>query len=674
MTIPYNEPGVTIRELESPSFNVPTTGAPTLAAIVGPSRGYRTVTDTLQLTDGVAQTLSASGVDVSTLTVVDAEDPNGAAFVETTASNGDSDYTLVTSGDVTTIQRSMQTTIGDGEEVVTYFEDDEDDSATVEQSEGKTGFVTLDRLTAAYVDGTATGSNQTQYVDSASLRVQNAGQVHTDDYTVAGSGTAGATIVYENTNGVIGKFQTLYLDYTMDGTDYIDQAVQLNDATPVVIDADAVTSVSAIVVKNAPGLGSSGLATADAYGLGTTTDSDYIVTGSGTSLKIARSQGSTTIGGTDDTLRVFVTYQASPANYWTPTRITSPAEAEAKYGPALDANGAISSPLTFAAGLAFANGAAELILQPLFAAGPVAPTGSDSDWSTTLEALRVQEDVNVIVPIIGVGGPVLTSSDPTIRSIISAVKSHIDFMRALNIRVLAICGTDSTLAGQGEQATRRTLAQTFASEDITIMCPARFDYVNNANRRISVGGQYAAAAFAGMLSRYPVQATMTRKTMGGLVAVTSSEVVNRQEKNRDAASGLTVLENVAGRIRVRHALTTDVSSITKSELNVVRSKHFLLDAIYDVMDEQIIGQVVADESAPITVQVALDSVLQSMQIQGVVVSYGGISARLSNTNPTQMDLRFAYKPPFALNYISVEFSIDLGQGSLSFTNTPAPGA
>lgn len=667
MAIPYNEPGITIRELESPSFNVPTSGAPTLAAIVGPSRGYREVADIVQLVDNGEVTLSATGIDTSTVRVVDAADPNGTAFIESTPSVGDQDYTLTTVSGVTSIRRTMQTAIDDGEQVVTYFEN----SGAPVQSDGKSALVTLDRLGAEYVDGTANGSIQSSGTQTASLRVQNAGEVSADDYTIANEGSVSPvpTIVYENTNGVIGKFQTLYLDYVIDAVQYTDQAVQLDDANPVSLPAGA----DSIVVKNAPGLGSTGLTEVGLYDKAeSTTDDDYVVSGSGATLKIARSQGTTTIGGTDDELRVRVTYQASPADYWTPTRVTSPAEAEAKYGPALDADGNINSPISFAAGLAFANGASELVLQALHAAGPVAPTGAPSDWTTTLQALRVQEDVNVIVPIVGVGGVVTTSNDSTIASIISAVKTHIDFMRTIDIRCVAICGTDSTLANQGQQATRRSLAQTFNNEDVTIVSPASYAYINNVNRRIDVGGQYAAAALAGMLARYPVQATMTRKTMVGLAAV--NEVVDRLEKNRDAAAGLTVLENVGGRIRVRHGLTTDVSSVSKSELNVVRSKHYLLDAVHDVLDEQIIGQIPADENAPITVQVAIDGVLQSMKGQGVISDYAGLTARLSTVNPTQIDLRFAYKPPFAINYISVEFSIDLGQGSISLNNTPTLGA
>lgn len=667
MAIPYNEPGLTIRELESPSFNIPTTGTATLPAIVGPSRGYREVTDVIQLIDNRRVTLSASNVDLSTVRVTDASDPSGDAFVRTTPSVGDQDYDLVTSGGVTEISRTMQTSIGDGEKVVTYFEN----SATPVQSDGKSAIVTLDRLDPEYVDGTANGDIQSSSTQTASLRVQNRGVLSVDDYTISDEGSIAPvpSIVFDNTNGVIGKYQTLYLDYTIDGTQYTDQAVQLDNTNPVDLPAGA----DDIIVKNAPDLGAEGLVEVDLFDKAeSTTDDDYVVTGSGATLKIARSQGSTAIGGSDDELRVRVTYQAAPADYWLPTRAFNPAEVEAKYGPALDADGNINSPVSFAAGLAFANGASEVVVQALHGAGQTAPTGSPSDWATTLQALRVQEDVNIIVPIVGIGGSVATSNDSTIQSIISTVKSHIDFMRSMSVYCVAVCGTDSTLANQGTQAARRSLAQTLASEDVTIVSPASYSFVNNLNRRINVGGQYAAACLAGALARYPVQATMTRKTIVGLSAV--NEIVDRLEKNRDAASGLTVLENVNGRVRVRHGLTTDVSSVSKSELNVIRSKHRLLDAIHNVCDEQIIGRVPANEDAPITVQLAVGGVLESMRIQGVVSGYAGLSASLSTSNPTQVNVRFAYKPPFAINYISVEFSVDLGQGSISLTNTPTLGA
>ncbi len=665
MAIPYNEPGVTFRELESPTFSVSTSGAPTIPAIVGPSRGYRDVTDIVQLIDNAGVVLSTTGINRDTVRVVDAADPNGTAFVESTASVGDQDYTLTTDANgATTIRRTMQTAIADNETVVTYFEN----SGTPSQSDGKTATVNLDRLDAEFVDGNG-GSVQSGSTQTASLKVQNRGQVSVDDYTIAneGSDSPVPTITYENTNGVVGKYQTLYLDYTIDGVDYVDRAVQLNNLTAVSLPAGA----DDILVKNAPGLGSTGLSEVTLYTKGTVDTEDYIVSGSGATLKIARSQGTTTIGGADDQLRVRVTYQAIPDNYWTPTRAFSPAEVEAKYGPALDSDGNISSPISFAAGLAFANGASEVVMQALFASGPTAPTGSQSDWTTTLQALRVSEIANVIVPIIGVGGSVVTSNDTLVSSAISAVKTHIDYMKTLGVYAIALCGTDSTTAGQGTQTARRALAQTFASEDVTILSPASCAYVNQLNRQLNIGGQYAAAAVAGMLCRYPVQDTMTRKTLVGITAV--NEVVERAEKNRDAASGLTVLENVNGRVRVRHALTTDVSSVAKSELNVIRAKHHMLDVLNDVIDNQIVGNVRADEDAGIVVQAILDAALQGLESRGVVDSYAGLSAVVSTTNPTQVNVRFAYKPPFVINYVEVAFSIDLGQNSTSILST-ATGA
>jgi hypothetical protein len=55
-----------------------------------------------------------------------------------------------------------------------------------------------------------------------------------------------------------------------------------------------------------------------------------------------------------------------------------------------------------------------------------------------------------------------------------------------------------------------------------------------------VGGQYVAAALAGMLASYAVSTPLTRKPVSGFNGV--NDFRSRQDKNDDAASGLLVVE------------------------------------------------------------------------------------------------------------------------------------
>lgn len=675
MTLPYSEPGVQIRELESPNFGAPSTAAPTTVALVGPSRGFENVTDVIRLVDQEVVTLSRGYADLSTIRVYDAQDPNAAAFLESNVSSGQRDYTLdlsdISNGTVR-ISRSMQTDIADGETVVTYFEN----NVSPAQGSSFTREVTLDRTYSKLADGSL-GASGVNGLDANtvtnSLVVQSKGRVPVGDVAIAGSGTQTATITWQVGAAVVKKFQRVYADFKRDGVQLVDQPFQLNNTSAVTI-STGLGVITDVVLKNAPNLGHDvgTLTTAALYTKGVNgTDEDFQVGGTGLTLAIRRSLGTTTMNTTDDEIRVRVEYQATSADYWQPTRVTSPADAERKYGAALDAAGNVNSPLSFAAGIAFANGASELVLQALFAPGTpnAQPTGSANDWQSTLQALRTQ-GVNVIVPILGVGGTVGTSNDTLVASIASAVKNHIIYMAGSDQHIEGIIGTDSTTPGQGSQAARRSLASLLADQKLVVLSPGSLAYVNQLNREIAVGGQYAAAAFAGTLCRYPVQTPLTRKYLVGFKGV--NEIVDPQEELKDGAAGLTVLRNNGG-VQIKHALTTDTTSIAKRELNVVRAKHYMMTLIRRSIDDQIIGQVIADENAPFTVQVMVGGILETLSSQNIIVTYGGLTARLSESNPTQVEVRFSYKPSFPLNYVSVEFNIDLSTGTIT-TDTSAQAA
>lgn len=649
----YQQPGVTVRELVSPTFAAPVSGAETVVAIVAPSRGYENVTDVVTLIDDTAVELSRANPQTSTIVVTNAADPNAAAFVETNASNGQRDYTLTTSGDVVSIKRTMQTSIANGEEVVTYFEN----AASPTKTDAFTHLVTLNKITPVSI-----GSDAAAATEAGSIVVMSEGAAPTDDYTIANEGAAAPTIVWESDAAVIQEFQKLYLSYDISGTAYVDQPVQLNGTTTVALTAYA----DNIVVNTAPGLGA-GATDAFLYTITSSgTDEDYVVSGSGASTKIARAAGTTSIGAATDALQVKITYQATPSAYWEPTRLTSSADVERKYGPAFDTDGTINSPLTFAAGLAFMNGASEIICQPLFGntvSSPVAPTAnSSSEWELALTKLRTRTDVNVIVPIVSSSD--LPTGDTLVSSILNTVANHISYMANLGEGIAAICGGDSTVSGQSSEATLRSQAEALNNERMALISPGAFYFVNFQNTLMQIGGQYAAACAAGAMARYGVGATLTRKPLAGLSGVV--ELKDDGTKNDDAASGLMVVHtNRSGNVEVRHGRTTNVTSAATSELNVVRSKLYMMESLRVAVDTQVIGKIIADGRAPLAVSSIVSNVLENLVQRNIITTYFGMTARLSESNPTQVEVRFAYRPAFTLNNVTIEFNIDLTNGTVT---------
>jgi hypothetical protein len=436
-------------------------------------------------------------------------------------------------------------------------------------------------------------------------------------------------------------------------------------------------------------------------GAGYVSGTDYVIAlgegpPDGTNATIARNGSGAIPNGT----LVSVTYTYVPSDYWNPIRLFDIGSVESRFGPsfATAANPqtgqtyytGIASQLSFAARCAFANGAQSVICQPLFArstpgnptSSQVAPAanavGSTSTWSDTLYVLRPFEDIDVIVPVLGQDGTNVSSAN--MLAVFGAVQSHQSFMNSQEQYIEAIFGEDGTssqsmfqsLLGSGAgsvQAHAAALQANFAnglsSQGVLInntvyqvATPGGF------TNTINVGGQYAAAAVAGALAARPVSSSLTHSPILGFTSLTDPRT--QGDKNADAAAGLFVVEANKGIIRCRHALTLDVvNGPARSELSVVRSKFLLIESIRETIDNQIIGQIIADGNSPMIVRSAISGVLTLLQQQGAIVGYSSVTATLASVNPTIIEATFSYRPAFPVDYVKVSFNLDLSNQSIT---------
>ena len=180
-----------------------------------------------------------------------------------------------------------------------------------------------------------------------------------------------------------------------------------------------------------------------------------------------------------------------------------------------------------------------------------------------------------------------------------------------------------------------------------------------------VGGQYAAAAIGGMIASRAVYQPLTRQALSGFSQL--GEVRTKSGKNADAAVGLMVIEDKDGLVQVRHAVTMDTSSTPARELSVVRAKHRVIESIRQTIDDQIIGQVVADGDAALVVRSAIIGVLDQLRSERDIVSYSDVQSRVASLDPTTIEVRFSYAPAFPVNYVNVVFSLDLSGGNVEAT-------
>lgn len=375
---------------------------------------------------------------------------------------------------------------------------------------------------------------------------------------------------------------------------------------------------------------------------------------------------------------VRVVYTYVPDTYYSATRLDEQSQVEEFYGPAFNASGAINSPISFAAQIAFENGAREIVVQPLFrrtddtdATSPRREADSleiqdATTWEQALYSLRDQVDVNVVVPVIGQSFSGLT--DGEMLSIFQKIQTHIKYMKDNQQYLIAVLGEDSTTSSTNATAeSLRAHATTLresplgseTAEDFVFVSPAKFTRVHaQTGADYAVGGQYVAAAIGAMIVSGPVSSSLTRNVVGGFTGVI--DVRDKAGKDLDAQSGLTVVEQRGQRlVQIRHSITLDNTSSARREIPVVRAKHRMIESVRDTLENQVIGRVIADGNAPGIVASAVEGVLSNLVAARDLVGYRDVQARTLSLDPTTVEVRFSYRPAFPLNYIKISFSLNL---------------
>lgn len=405
-------------------------------------------------------------------------------------------------------------------------------------------------------------------------------------------------------------------------------------------------------------------------------DYDFVQTGSGAvaTTTIERVTGSSLIANNDT---VIVTYNYADSAYYTPLVYEEFDGIANVYGePFTTTSSAVNSPLSLAAKLAFENGAGRLMVVPT--------DPSDGTYQEQLVAAyaKVVTDyrAGMIVPLLvhgyttndGVDDSTSDANDYTsVGSLINDVKTHCDAAAADGYGRIALVGLDPAYdqtSGGFDQ-----LAIDQSSKRIVVVYPPKVNLYNStANETIEVGGYYLAAACAGILSSQAVERGITRSILASFVSLPSVifQAMTRAFKNTLSSSGVTVIEtNRLQQLSVRHGVTTDMSSLLTREISLVRIADTLFQTVQFGMDNSgLIGEPI-DEEMPSRVKGALAGILEQAIADDVIISWDALQVRqqsLPAGDPTVIECKFSYKPAVPLNYITVQFQIDLQTGLLAF--------
>lgn len=364
---------------------------------------------------------------------------------------------------------------------------------------------------------------------------------------------------------------------------------------------------------------------------------------------------------------VYVTYRYTDTSFYNPLAVTDFETVKDAFGEPVNLDtGAVVSPLSFAAKIAMENGARRLVLVPT-------KGGSTSVTRTQLsDAMALLEnnvDVNLIVPLpVGITGSQGAPGDTANVGV--DLRAHVAKVALDGIYRVGILGHDKDVS-----VDPLTSAASYRSPRVVMAYPNRLHYYHGlTNVTVEVSGYYLAAAYAGRLASQPVQTPLTKKEVDGFAGFPADllQTLTATRKNSLSEGGIAVTEsNRQGRMVVRHGTTTDRTNVRTRELSLVRAKDALINLIYETVDSSGLVGGYIDEDTPDQITGVITGVLESAKQSDVIVDYNGLAIRQRTVDPSVMEVKFAYRPAYPLNYIVISFSIDTSTGEVSVLDEAA---
>lgn len=347
-----------------------------------------------------------------------------------------------------------------------------------------------------------------------------------------------------------------------------------------------------------------------------------------------------------------VSYQYTDPTYYTPYIFYDYDDIRAAYGEPFNlATGTIQSELTLMAKFAFLNGAYQVVCNAVKST-TTPGNATIGDYGTALDNLKDQALVAVIVA--GTGQQPLHQ---LIQEHVAQQSSHRFERRA----IVALDGT--TVAVPSSQ--RIINAQELTDQRILMVCPATFNYFSaELNTQVTLGGQYMAAALAGLTVSQGYQMPLTRKTIAGFVGV--AEFEQDGQKNLESANGLCVIEKTRRQlIQVRHGVSTNPTDLLSREWSIIGQQDAMTYRLRDYLEsDNLIGQPIYGFTL-INVKGSAEAALQSLIRDGLIVDYAGLKVRQLITNPDVLEVSYSWLPAFPLNYIVVTFNVSLTTGNIT---------
>lgn len=361
--------------------------------------------------------------------------------------------------------------------------------------------------------------------------------------------------------------------------------------------------------------------------------------------EIARVDGGAIADGT----YVTITYQYTDTGFFDAQTFQDYDDIRDTYGNPFDSEGNINSPVTLGAFFAFANGASELVVA---AVDPVGEQPTAVEFQTAMDKLKDRQYVNLVVPL---------TTDPAVATYTQA---HVQTMYNQGLYRRAFVGGSGTATAIANHG--------FSDSRMVVIGPGRFTFYDGAtDSLVELGAEYAAAAVAGNHASRAVQIPLTRKQIRGFYSI-PNQITEAQMVAVQRQGVLWLRQRRGGQIVVRHGLTTDTTNVYTREVNIQAAKDRLMTLIYDSLDNQELVGSVMTEGTPQNVTGAVSGILEFAKDTGLIQDYSGLKYRIPSNQPTEIQVRFMYRPSLPLNYVQVQFAIDTATGASSFQDFAEP--
>lgn len=382
--------------------------------------------------------------------------------------------------------------------------------------------------------------------------------------------------------------------------------------------------------------------------------------------------------------KVVVSYNYVNLGYFAPKIYSDYFAVSAQYGDAftidpITKNATINSPLTTAAKIAFDNGATQIML--------VATNSNIGTYSDQLEDayLKISSDyhVGVVVPLLTVNADNTMGNSSSFGAFCTSFQASINAASTAGFGRIGIVGAPATLVDDSAPpAPKKTnielhtaLAQNLQDKRIVVAYPNRVDLaIAGASPILAADGSWLAVAYAGMLASNKPNRGLTKQIVSGFTSFPYDiNLWTQNDKNNLSSNGVAVTEiDRLSRFTVRHGVSTDMRALNYREISLTRISDALFQSVYNGLENaDLIGEPITYETTS-EVKSILSGILERAKADEIIVDWQNLLVRQETAptgDPTVIDCKFAYLPAIPLNYINVEFSIDLNSGTV--TETPA---